>query len=149
MSKHVKGICLLVLVFKLCSYSFHRDPNGKETETWPQFNIDSQKHININEENTVGQYLYNKEVNFWREIVPLVMSSLGMYNFEAQLQNHLLKTPSWAKGANHADELMPVFGYAITEYGLLANLPNINPPEWELDLSEIMMTFWSNFAKYG
>ena len=76
MSKHVKGICLLVLVFKLCSYSFHRDPNGKETETWPRFTIDSQKHININKENTVGQYLYNKEVNFWREIVPLVMSSL-------------------------------------------------------------------------
>ena len=76
-------------------------------------------------------------------------SEVWMYNFEAQLQNHLLETPSWAQGANHADELMPVFGYGVTEYGLLANHPNINPPEWELDLAETMMTFWSNFATYG
>ena len=52
-----------------------RNPNTPGTEEWPQYFTDTQKYLSINQENKVGQYLYSKETNFWREIIPGVMNS--------------------------------------------------------------------------
>lgn len=72
-----------------------------------------------------------------------------LYSFDAWLEKHILQSPSWIGGANHADEMLPLFGYATTNQGPLAFENDYTPPEWELELSKQIMTFWSNFAKYG
>ncbi|XP_045161076.2 cholinesterase 1-like [Mercenaria mercenaria] len=71
-----------------------------------------------------------------------------LYNFVAFLDKHLLPTPNWVSMANHGDELGPVFGYNF-DFAALLNISNYTPPEWELELSERMMTYWTNFAKTG
>lgn len=72
-----------------------------------------------------------------------------LYLFDARLEIRLLPTPSWIEGANHGDEMVPVFGYCTSSYAKLVNKTDYIPPEWELNLSERMMTYWSNFAKFG
>lgn len=57
------------------SYVFS-DPNGPEGTVWPQFDVAQQKYLAIREGDTVEQYPFAKEVNFWREIVPLVLDSI-------------------------------------------------------------------------
>ncbi|WAR16079.1 EST2E-like protein [Mya arenaria] len=71
-----------------------------------------------------------------------------MYNFRPSLDQRLVPTPDWATQANHGDEIAPVFGYSL-DYEFLYKKTGYRPPEWELDLSERMMTYWSNFAKFG
>lgn len=71
-----------------------------------------------------------------------------VYNFIALLDKHLLPTPEWVKQANHGDELGPVFGYNF-DSAALWNITDYSPPEWELDMSERIMTYWANFAKSG
>lgn len=72
-----------------------------------------------------------------------------LYVFDARLEMRILPTPSWVDGANHGDELAPVFGYCASDYAMVVNRTDYVPPEWELNLSERMMTYWSNFAKFG
>ncbi|XP_045212406.1 cocaine esterase-like [Mercenaria mercenaria] len=69
-----------------------------------------------------------------------------LYNFVPVLDKRLLPTPNWVNMSNHGDELGPVFGYNFDYKGLL-NISDYTPPEWELELSERMMTYWTNFAK--
>ena len=76
-------------------------------------------------------------------------SNSWMYHFEAEVEKNVIPMPSWVKGANHADELMPIFGYSVKGFGELRNITDYVPPEWELDLSEVMMTMWANFIKTG
>ncbi|XP_052803338.1 carboxylesterase 1E-like isoform X2 [Mya arenaria] len=75
-------------------------------------------------------------------------SRTWVYSFEANIDQHLLQTADWATTANHGDELAPLFGYQI-DYKKAFNMDDYQPPAWELDLSERMMTFWTNFAKHG
>ncbi|XP_052805383.1 fatty acyl-CoA hydrolase precursor, medium chain-like [Mya arenaria] len=75
-------------------------------------------------------------------------SRTWVYSFDAVIDQHMLPTPDWATKANHADDLAPIFGYQM-DYKEAFNISNYQPPAWELDLSERMMTFWTNFAKYG
>lgn len=70
-----------------------------------------------------------------------------MYRFTAALQRHIIPTPSWLTSANHADELGPVFGFNLDYEWFDHVKEEYSPQAWELDLSERMMTFWTNFAK--
>lgn len=76
-------------------------------------------------------------------------SKTWFYCYDGRLEKHLIPTPKWVEGANHGDELASVFGYGITGYGNIANLTDFIPPPWELDLSARVMTYWTNFAKFG
>ena len=58
----------------LLSFNF-RNPNSEGSATWPQFDVESQTYLSLDREVTSGQYLYSKEHNFWRTILPLVMKS--------------------------------------------------------------------------
>ncbi|KAH3890256.1 acetylcholinesterase-like [Dreissena polymorpha] len=71
-----------------------------------------------------------------------------LYSFEPKLDQHLLKTPRWIQKANHGDDLAPVFGYAL-DYEHFAGLKDYSPPQWEYGLSERIMGYWTNFAKFG
>ena len=64
------------------------------------------------------------------------------YQFSLPIQNQWgvgFPYPKWFKGAGHASELIYLFG--IEKY------PNITTNE--LNLSEQMMTYWTNFARSG
>ena len=76
-------------------------------------------------------------------------SNTWMYSFRYRLDLPLLPYPSWGKYANHGDEVAAVFGYAIDVELIHPDKKGYRPPESELDLSEIMMTAWTNFAKTG
>ncbi|XP_053406727.1 cholinesterase 1-like [Mercenaria mercenaria] len=72
-----------------------------------------------------------------------------LYRFTAGVERHLIPTPSWIGSGNHADEIGPVFGYHL-DYDWFDGIKgDYSPPEWEWNLSERMMTFWTNFAKYS
>lgn len=75
-------------------------------------------------------------------------SKSWLYSFETQLGTHILQTPKWVVGANHMDELLPVFGFALSEYGE-NDISEYVPEPWELQLAESVMTLWSDFAKEG
>jgi len=59
----------------MCLFINYRDPNTADSVTWPRFDVESQKYLSLDRAVTSGQYLYNKELTFWRTIIPLVMSS--------------------------------------------------------------------------
>jgi len=41
---------------------------------WPQYNMTSQNYLSFrNKRDEIGQYLYAREINFWRNIIPGVM----------------------------------------------------------------------------
>jgi acetylcholinesterase len=71
-----------------------------------------------------------------------------VYHFLPKLAKPLFPLPKWVKYANHGDELIPVFGYNFDSQAL-SNISEYTPPEWELDLSNRMMKYWTNFAKTG
>jgi hypothetical protein len=62
-----------------------------------------------------------------------------MFLFSAKPVFHVLPTPSWLDGANHADELLY---HSVIDQIPIAML-------WEKELSHAMMRYWSNFAKTG
>ena len=76
-------------------------------------------------------------------------SNTWMYNFLPKIDLPLLPYPSWGKHSNHGDEIAAVFGYGLDVELLFPDKKGYQPPESELDLSEIMMTAWTNFAKTG
>lgn len=51
-----------------------RDPNKPKVEpssrAWPQYTKDTQEYLIIDNEDSIGQYLYVREAEFWREILP-------------------------------------------------------------------------------
>ncbi|KAL5020860.1 hypothetical protein ScPMuIL_000015 [Solemya velum] len=51
--------------------------------------------------------------------------------------------PSWLSGANHGDEV--AFALGLDDFYM--NITNIS--DEETHLSRVMMSYWSNFAKYG
>lgn len=59
------------------------------------------------------------------------------YEFMPKPSVHLIPTPTWVPGANHADEIAYVFG-----------MPTLLEP-WEKNLSKTMIMLWSSFAKTG
>lgn len=66
-----------------------------------------------------------------------------LYHFEAEPTLHFLDTQSWISGANHADELLFVFG-------LETFLPNEDPnTNSEIILSRNMIKYWTTFVKSG
>lgn len=69
-----------------------------------------------------------------------------LYRFTANVDRHMIPTPSWVDSGNHADELGPVFGF---QFEWFDSVDDYSPSDWILDLSERMMTMWTNFAKYG
>lgn len=71
-----------------------------------------------------------------------------VYNFRAHIKGHVYPTASWAKEANHGDELGPVFGFNF-KYNRILGISTYTPTEAELQLSSKIMTYWSNFAKTG
>lgn len=52
-------------------------------------------------------------------------------------------SPPWFRGAEHAAELAFLFGIEKLKY------VNITPSEAQLHLSDDMITYWTNFAKFG
>ncbi|XP_045169598.2 cholinesterase 1-like [Mercenaria mercenaria] len=72
-----------------------------------------------------------------------------LYRFTAGVERHLIPTPSWMDLGNHADEIGPVFGYHLDFDWFGGIKGEYSPSEWEWNLSERMMTFWTNFAKYS
>ncbi|KAL4240611.1 Cocaine esterase [Mactra antiquata] len=66
-----------------------------------------------------------------------------MYYFSANPPFGVIKTPEWVPGANHADELLFMFG-------IETSMPDRDPSTtWEIQLSRKMVTYWTNFMKSG
>ncbi|WAR14367.1 EST5-like protein [Mya arenaria] len=62
-----------------------------------------------------------------------------LYHFVAEPPVHVMETPSWIKGATHAEDLL-----------FLVEMDNFdNYSDWQRQLSVSMMTYWANFAKTG
>lgn len=68
-----------------------------------------------------------------------------MYHFDAMPSENLLFSPSWSKGANHADDLPFLFGGVMSYF----RGKDFTPKAWEVTVSKFMMTMWTNFAKTG
>lgn len=62
-----------------------------------------------------------------------------MYTFLPVPTHRFPTTPSWLPGADHGDETQFVLGVES----------RTGVAEWEKQLSAILMTYWSNFAKTG
>lgn len=84
-----------------------------------------------------------------KQITPLVQllnyhietpKSTYQYLFSHQSSFFRIPIPPWYKGANHGDELAYVFGRVDMN-------PTIKPQDQAL--ANLMMTYWTNFAKYG
>ena len=72
------------------------------------------------------------------------------YVFTATPTNRALITPTWFKGANHGDEMAFVFALSQKFLDDVFTNREIKPFEdWEYDLSNRMVTYWTNFAKSG
>ena len=73
------------------------------------------------------------------------------YRTEALPSQHILWVPSWVSKPGHADDVTFLFGY--DKEGQLARTEpyseEYEPEEWELQLSKLYMTLFSNFAKTG
>ena len=73
------------------------------------------------------------------------------YRTEALPSQHILWVPSWESKPNHADDSTFLFGY--DKEGFIAwtepYSEDYEPEEWELQVSKLFMTLFSNFAKTG
>lgn len=56
------------LQLKFCHFS----TPGKD---WPQYDVESQYYLIIDQQNSVGQYLHAKEMDLWRKIVPQIVAA--------------------------------------------------------------------------
>lgn len=65
-----------------------------------------------------------------------------MYFFTPKPSVRTIQTPSWIPGANHADELLFMFGG-------IGTLGVGDENAWEIELITKMMTYWTNFVKSG
>lgn len=70
-----------------------------------------------------------------------------LYSFDADIEKHVMPTPSWLGTANHGDDMAPTFGYHIDYSDMESG--KYKPPDWEAEMSERMMKYWSSFAKSG
>ena len=73
------------------------------------------------------------------------------YRTEALPSQHILWVPSWLSKPNHADDVTFLFGYDKGGYIAWTEPYNedYEPEEWELQVSKLFMTLFSNFAKTG
>ncbi|XP_053397712.1 cholinesterase 2-like [Mercenaria mercenaria] len=65
------------------------------------------------------------------------------YEFSVPVKNHVLKTPTWITGSNHADEIR----YVLCEPLLGSNASTFT--EDDKRVSRAVATLWTNFAKSG
>lgn len=74
-----------------------------------------------------------------------------VYLFTPAPETHLIPTtPSWLSGANHADDLLFVFGFDEESRHFFFSSSVIPPPvQWETEVSSAVVEYWSNFAKTG
>ena len=73
------------------------------------------------------------------------------YKFSTRPSTHFLPVPSWLVGdgmANHQDEVPFVFGFdqEMLDYNFVNGY---NVTRDEMEVSKLMMTMWTNFAKSG
>ena len=73
------------------------------------------------------------------------------YLSEAIPSQHILWTPTWITTANHADDCTFLFGYDKEGYTgwTMPYSDDHEPAEWELRVSKLYMTLFTNFAKSG
>ena len=72
-----------------------------------------------------------------------------MYIFSPLPSLRLIPTPTWVKGANHADGLPFVFGFNAEPTKDFKKIGNSEINDWELELSKQIIRYGSNFAKSG
>ncbi|KAH3729738.1 hypothetical protein DPMN_055716 [Dreissena polymorpha] len=68
-----------------------------------------------------------------------------LYELSAVPTTHILPTPNWIQGSNHADDIQFVFGYPL----YAGPQSTVNYTEEERRLARGMVTMWTNFAKSG
>ncbi|WAR04174.1 hypothetical protein MAR_019543 [Mya arenaria] len=56
--------------------NYLRDPNGDGPVIWPKYTLETMQHLVIDEEDSIGQRLYTKEYQFWRETVPALLEAI-------------------------------------------------------------------------
>lgn len=74
------------------------------------------------------------------------------YLFDISPSTRILLTPSWAKRANHADELVYLFFEDPVSEGLMTYIPwrqDVKFTDWDMENAKLLMTMWTNFAKSG
>ncbi|XP_045174336.2 carboxylesterase 1C-like [Mercenaria mercenaria] len=57
------------------AFAKYGNPNGQRGDNWPTYNITDQKYMKIDRTDNVGQYLYARETDFWRELIPSIKRS--------------------------------------------------------------------------
>ncbi|WAQ93576.1 EST2E-like protein [Mya arenaria] len=75
-------------------------------------------------------------------------SNTWFYNFMIAPKQRQYNIPKWITKATHGEELPYVFGYHLDNETWF-NATDYEPPEKELEVSEKVMTYWTNFAKFG
>ncbi|WAQ93598.1 EST2E-like protein [Mya arenaria] len=75
-------------------------------------------------------------------------SNTWFYNFMLAPAHRFFNLPKWISTATHGEEIPHVFGYYLDNEQWF-NTTDYQPPERELDVSERVMTYWTNFAKFG
>ena len=73
------------------------------------------------------------------------------YLFEALPSQHIMWTPTWMSKPNHGDELMFLFGYDKEGFRFWTEpfSEDYKPADWEVQLSKLFMTLFTNFVKTG
>ncbi|XP_052803062.1 pyrethroid hydrolase Ces2e-like [Mya arenaria] len=75
-------------------------------------------------------------------------SNTWFYNFLIVPEHRPFAVPNWVTKASHVEEIPFVFGYHY-DFGNILNITNYQPAEHQMDVSGRVMTYWTNFAKFG
>ena len=100
-----------------------------------------------------GHYVFDTHVRLMADFHAKVAQSKNtfVYTVDAFPSQHIVLTPSWMSKPNHADDLTFLFGYDPD--GFIAWTEPYSeqfvPDKSELEVSKLLMTAFTNFAKTG
>ena len=119
--------------------------------------LDHVEHSRTSYLEMTGDYVFNYHAKLVADMHANLSakSDIGGKTFaylsRAIPSQHILWTPTWVTTANHADDCTFLFGYDKKGYTswTMPYSEDHQPTEWELRLSKLYMTLFTNFAKSG
>ena len=120
-------------------------------------NPDSIESIRQSFLKMTGDYVFNFHAKLAADMHANLSSINGdsgrtfVYYVEALPSQHIMETPAWVTRPNHADDGTFLFGYDKEGYISWTEpySDDYEPAAWELEMSKLYMTLYTNFAKTG